>query len=248
MTASGVNHDALQLQALIGLAVPGRPIRSLVAEDRRRRDRPRPEAAVHAGYTPSRQVGESNGHERSRAVARSRRSSREPSHDLATLEEAGQSSSLPTSTTGSRSPTCSLALSKHRLSGLGPWWVRGGLGGGVLEPVGELLELVGEQVAVAVQSHRCRGMAELVTEQRRHRSHPGGFWVAGTDPAAARHALTDTAPRAGLHRAAVLSDGATRLVDRFGLLDWPGFLAVRRLLPPDLKKLAHYRDVRPDRP
>jgi hypothetical protein len=69
-----------------------------------------------------------------------------------------------------------------------------------------------------------RSFAELVTEQRRHRNHPDGFWVASTDPAAAQHALTDTAPRTGLHRAAVLSDGATRLVDRFGLLDWPGFL------------------------
>ena len=70
-----------------------------------------------------------------------------------------------------------------------------------------------------------RSFAELVTEQRRHRSHPDGFWVASTDPAAAQHALADTATREGLHRAAVLSDGATRLVDRFGLLDWSGFLA-----------------------
>ena len=69
-----------------------------------------------------------------------------------------------------------------------------------------------------------RRFAELVTEQRRDRNHPDGFWVASTDPAAAQHALTDTAPRDGLKRAAVLSDGATRLVDRFGLLDWPSFL------------------------
>jgi hypothetical protein len=69
-----------------------------------------------------------------------------------------------------------------------------------------------------------RSFAELVTEQRRHRNHPDGFWVASTDPAAAQHALTDTVPRDGLQRAAVLSDGATRLVDRFGLLDWPSFL------------------------
>jgi hypothetical protein len=30
----------------------------------------------------------------------------------------------------------------------------------------------------------------------------------------------------GLQRAAVLSDGATRLVDRFGLLEWPNYLDV----------------------
>jgi hypothetical protein len=71
-----------------------------------------------------------------------------------------------------------------------------------------------------------RSFAELVTEQRRHRNHPDGFWVASTDPAAAQHALTDTVARDGLHQAAVLSDGATRLVDRFSLLDWPTFLSI----------------------
>jgi hypothetical protein len=75
--------------------------------------------------------------------------------------------------------------------------------------------------------------AELVTEQRRHRNHPDGFWVASTDPAAAQHALTDTVPRGVLQRAAVLSDGATRLVDRFGLLDWSSFLDVLAEQGPD---------------
>ena len=78
-----------------------------------------------------------------------------------------------------------------------------------------------------------RSFAELVTEQRRHRNHPDGFWVASTDPTAAQHALTDTAPRDGLQRAAVLSDGATRLVDRFGLVDWPRFLDVLAEQGPD---------------
>jgi hypothetical protein len=52
-------------------------------------------------------------------------------------------------------------------------------------------------------------------------------------PAIAQHALTDTAPRDGLHRAAALSDGATRLVDRFGLLDWPRFLEILAEQGPD---------------
>jgi hypothetical protein len=78
-----------------------------------------------------------------------------------------------------------------------------------------------------------RSFAELVTEQRRHRNQPDGFWVASTDPAAAQHALTDTVPRGGLQRAAVLSDGATRLVDRFGLLDWPSFLGILAQQGPD---------------
>jgi hypothetical protein len=78
-----------------------------------------------------------------------------------------------------------------------------------------------------------RRFAELVTEQRRHRNHPDGFWVASTDPTAAQHALTDTVARDGLQRAAVLSDGATRLVDRFGLLDWPSFLTILAEQGPD---------------
>jgi len=36
--------------------------------------------------------------------------------------------------------------------------------------------------------------------------------------------VTSTIRRRGLGRAAVLSKGATRLADRFGLMDWPGFL------------------------
>jgi hypothetical protein len=40
--------------------------------------------------------------------------------------------------------------------------------------------------------------------------------------------------RDGLQRAAALSDGATRVVDRFGLLDWQGFLDVLAEQGPEL--------------
>lgn len=50
---------------------------------------------------------------------------------------------------------------------------------------------------------------------RRHRNVPGGFWVAGADPAAARQALTGSVPEGGTPFA-LLTDGCTRLVDRFG--------------------------------
>jgi hypothetical protein len=43
--------------------------------------------------------------------------------------------------------TCLFALSKHRRRGLGPCWVRDGLGVGVLEPVGELLDWAGTRAA-----------------------------------------------------------------------------------------------------
>lgn len=62
---------------------------------------------------------------------------------------------------------------------------------------------------------------------RRYVNRPDGYWVAGGDPAAAEHAVRGSAPRTGpdgLTRAALLTDGASCLVDRYGLADWPGLL------------------------
>jgi hypothetical protein len=52
--------------------------------------------------------------------------------------------------------------------------------------------------------------------------------LAATDPAAAATACTGTIPLPGLRGIALLSDGAARLADRFGLLPWPATLAVIR--------------------
>jgi len=67
--------------------------------------------------------------------------------------------------------------------------------------------------------------------------------VTGGNPA-----LTDTAPRDGLHRAAVLSDGATRLVDRIGLLDWSRFLDTLAEQGPDMviQRVRAAEDSDPD--
>ncbi|MGW0433759.1 protein phosphatase 2C domain-containing protein [Micromonospora sp. NPDC003197] len=48
------------------------------------------------------------------------------------------------------------------------------------------------------------------------RNAPGGFWAASTSPVAAQHALTGSTPLPDVRRAAVLTDGAARLVERFG--------------------------------
>ncbi|MFF3633300.1 integrase [Streptomyces sp. NPDC002250] len=58
------------------------------------------------------------------------------------------------------------------------------------------------------------------------RNRPDGFWIAGPDPRAAEHALTGTAPLESLASVTLMSDGATRLVDRFELADWQETLAV----------------------
>ncbi|NED96254.1 protein phosphatase 2C domain-containing protein [Phytoactinopolyspora alkaliphila] len=68
------------------------------------------------------------------------------------------------------------------------------------------------------------GLREYIAAWRRHRNVEGGFWVASSQPDAAAHALTGTVPLADVKVAALLSDGASRLVDRFGLLDWRDLL------------------------
>jgi hypothetical protein len=52
--------------------------------------------------------------------------------------------------------------------------------------------------------------------------------AASVSPGAAGQARTTTLPLAGLRGIALLSDGATRITDRYGVLSWPGLLAVLR--------------------
>jgi hypothetical protein len=61
---------------------------------------------------------------------------------------------------------------------------------------------------------------------RRARNRPGGYWVAAADPQAASQALTGSLPNKTLDRAVLLSDGASRLVDPFGLATWEELLAL----------------------
>ena len=49
--------------------------------------------------------------------------------------------------------------------------------------------------------------------------------AASATPGAALTARTGTIPRAGLRGVALLSDGATRITDSYGLLSWPDILA-----------------------
>ncbi|HEY1642507.1 MAG TPA: protein phosphatase 2C domain-containing protein [Streptosporangiaceae bacterium] len=56
--------------------------------------------------------------------------------------------------------------------------------------------------------------------------------AAGADPAAAARARTGILPLAGLRGVALLSDGATRITDRFGLLGWPELMDVLRTAGP----------------
>ncbi|WP_067185488.1 protein phosphatase 2C domain-containing protein [Microtetraspora niveoalba] len=65
-----------------------------------------------------------------------------------------------------------------------------------------------------------------VEAMRAHRNRDGGFWVASSDPLAAEQALTGTLPADQIRAAALLSDGASRLVDRFHLATWRDILDI----------------------
>jgi hypothetical protein len=52
------------------------------------------------------------------------------------------------------------------------------------------------------------------------RNVPGGYWIAASDPRAAEHALTGNLRLTQVRRAAILTDGATRIVDPFNVYDW----------------------------
>ncbi|WP_063770505.1 protein phosphatase 2C domain-containing protein [Streptacidiphilus carbonis] len=92
---------------------------------------------------------------------------------------------------------------------------------------GRLDCLVLADAAVVVQ-HR-DGEVTVLTDDRvdrlpaydresvsRLRNVEGGFWVAGAEPAAADQALTTSLPLAGIRRFLLVSDGVSRLVERFG--------------------------------
>lgn len=58
------------------------------------------------------------------------------------------------------------------------------------------------------------------------RNQPGGFWLAAADPAAASEAITGSEPIDDLAAVALLSDGATRLADRYHLATWDQLAAI----------------------
>jgi hypothetical protein len=75
-----------------------------------------------------------------------------------------------------------------------------------------------------------KARAEYVAALRAHRNREGGFFVAAADPDVARHAVTGTVPQSDVRGALLLSDGASRLNDRFDQLTWEKALA---LVAPD---------------
>lgn len=88
----------------------------------------------------------------------------------------------------------------------------------ILDVAGEIRPVLDERI-----DHLPAYDLDTVT---RVRNTDGGFWVAGTDPAAAHQAVTGSVPLADVRRVVLATDGATRLVDVFGVLDWPGLVDI----------------------
>ncbi|MGW1267706.1 integrase [Streptomyces sp. NPDC002491] len=94
-----------------------------------------------------------------------------------------------------------------------------------LDKVGKRLRGPVDDLPTGSHEHAA-ALAEYRDALTGHRNRPGGFWIAGPEPQAAKHALTGTKPLDSLASVTLLSDGATRLVDSFAVATWEGTLAL----------------------
>ncbi|MGJ5832831.1 protein phosphatase 2C domain-containing protein [Streptomyces ossamyceticus] len=115
-----------------------------------------------------------------------------------------------------------------------------------LDEVGKRLRGAVDQLPTGSPEHSA-ALAEYRDALTGLRNRPGGFWIAGPDPRAAEHALTGAVPVDSLASVTLLSDGATRLVDRFELADWPEVLSVLDSFGPD-ELIRRVRDAEADDP
>ncbi|GGW14762.1 MULTISPECIES: protein phosphatase 2C domain-containing protein [Streptomyces] len=88
-----------------------------------------------------------------------------------------------------------------------------------LDEVGRQLRGPLDSLPTGTPEH-ARALAEYRDALTDRRNRPDGFWIAGPDSSAAEHAFAGTLPRSALASVTLLSDGATRLVDRFELASW----------------------------
>lgn len=68
---------------------------------------------------------------------------------------------------------------------------------------------------------------------RARRNQPGGYWIAKDDPDAAGQAVTGSVPLDHLAGVALLSNGASRIVDPYRLAGWPAVLDLIRAHGPE---------------
>ncbi|WP_043470944.1 protein phosphatase 2C domain-containing protein [Kitasatospora sp. MBT66] len=84
-----------------------------------------------------------------------------------------------------------------------------------------------ERFATGTPEH-AEAVRRMVEAQRLTRNAPDGYWVAASDGEAAEHALAGTVAAVGVESAAVMSDGAARLVTDYGVASWVDVFATLR--------------------
>ena len=92
-------------------------------------------------------------------------------------------------------------------------------------------EVTARRSCMAPLAEALRGTAEYehihgrcIQALQARRNQPGGYWIAKDDPHAAEEAVTGSCPLRGLDSAALLSNGASRIVSPYALTGWPGLL------------------------
>jgi hypothetical protein len=76
-------------------------------------------------------------------------------------------------------------------------------------------------------------MSSATEALRALRNQPGGYWIAKDDPEAAEQAVAGSIALEQLDGVALLSNGAGRIVDPYGLADWRAVLGLLRTKGPD---------------
>ncbi|MFJ3809575.1 hypothetical protein ACIPWE_24900 [Streptomyces sp. NPDC090073] len=84
-----------------------------------------------------------------------------------------------------------------------------------------------EQYETHTPEHK-EALQRFVAAQRQARNTPAGYWVAAAGQEAADHAIVGSTPMEDVHAAAVLSDGASRLVTEYRMTTWPEVFATLR--------------------
>jgi hypothetical protein len=102
---------------------------------------------------------------------------------------------------------------------------------GEAEVITDEREVTARQICTAPLAGIASGTTEYertrdscVEALRARRNQPGGYWIAKDDPRAATEAVTGSCPLAALDGAALLSNGASRIVDPYALTSWSGML------------------------
>ncbi|OLF15559.1 hypothetical protein BU204_21335 [Actinophytocola xanthii] len=91
--------------------------------------------------------------------------------------------------------------------------------------------------------------ASCVAALRARRNRPGGYWIAKDDPRVAGEAVTGSVALSELNGVALLSNGASRVLEPYGLTDWPGVLELLRAEGPrEVLRRVRQAETHPDAP